>query len=92
MNDAIEAALRSVPAPSSPVTNETERREPGAEGEAADDPEAGAEADIVSAGLVGDVTVDGDTATIPLALGAPYSPAETELAKAIRSAVETAGF
>ncbi|WP_435160108.1 P-loop NTPase [Halorubrum sp. SY-15] len=92
MNDAIEAALRSVPAPSSPVTNETDGRAEGVEHGDADDPDADAEADVVSAGLVGDVTVDGDVATIPLALGAPYSPAETALAKAVRSAVETAGF
>ncbi len=50
------------------------------------------ETDIVSQGLVGEITVDGDTAAVPLALGAPYSPAETELAVAVREAVEAAGY
>jgi len=48
--------------------------------------------DIVSQGLVGEITVDGETATVPLALGAPYSPAETELAAAVREAVEAVGY
>jgi len=48
--------------------------------------------DIVSQGLVGEITVDGETASVPLALGAPYSPAETELAAAVREAVEKAGY
>ncbi len=48
--------------------------------------------DIVSQGLVGEITVDGDTASVPLALGAPYSPAETELAAAVRETLEAAGY
>ncbi|MFC3958244.1 Mrp/NBP35 family ATP-binding protein [Halovivax cerinus] len=36
--------------------------------------------DIVSLGLVNDVTVDDGTVRVDLALGAPYSPAETDLA------------
>lgn len=48
--------------------------------------------DIVSQGLVGDITVDGETASVPLALGAPYSPAETELAADVREAVESTGY
>ncbi|ERH07791.1 MAG: ATPase involved in chromosome partitioning, partial [Halonotius sp. J07HN4] len=48
--------------------------------------------DIVSAGLVGEITVEDETAHIPLAFGAPYSPAETELAAAVREAVTAAGY
>ncbi|WP_254767836.1 Mrp/NBP35 family ATP-binding protein [Salinilacihabitans rarus] len=48
--------------------------------------------DIVSLGLVNDVSVDGDTATISLAFNAPYAPAEMELGNRIRDAVSEAGF
>jgi ATP-binding protein involved in chromosome partitioning len=45
--------------------------------------------DVVSLGLVNEVTVsaDGDSATVDLALGAPYSPAETTLAGEVREAL-----
>ena len=43
-----------------------------------DDPELGD--DIVSLGLVNDVTVEGDEVAIDLALGAPYSPTESDIA------------
>ncbi|WP_436935507.1 Mrp/NBP35 family ATP-binding protein [Halovenus marina] len=47
--------------------------------------------DIVSLGLVNDITVDHDDGRIyiDLALGAPYSPTETEMAAAVRDAVDT---
>lgn len=48
--------------------------------------------DIVSQGLVGEISVDDETAAVPLALGAPYSPAETELVAEVRATVESAGF
>ena len=47
-----------------------------------DDPELGA--DIVSLGLVNDITVDGEQVDIDLALGAPYSPTESSIASEIR--------
>ncbi|ELY61865.1 Mrp/NBP35 family ATP-binding protein [Natronolimnohabitans innermongolicus] len=47
-----------------------------------EDPELGD--DIISLGLVNDVTVDGDQVEIDLALGAPYSPTETNIAGEIR--------
>ena len=49
-----------------------------------EDPDLGD--DIVSLGLVNDVSVDGDTVAISLALGAPYSPKETDIANAVREA------
>ncbi|WP_254862847.1 Mrp/NBP35 family ATP-binding protein [Halovivax gelatinilyticus] len=55
-----------------------------------DDPTLGD--DIVSLGLVNDVTVDEDTVRVDLALGAPYSPAETQLAGAVRQALATDGY
>ena len=48
--------------------------------------------DIVSQGLVEEISVDGETAAVSLALGAPYSPAETELAAAVRKLIEDAGY
>ena len=48
--------------------------------------------DIVSLGLVGDVETADGTATVPLALGAPHSPAETEIAANVREAVSEAGY
>ncbi|RQG90588.1 Mrp/NBP35 family ATP-binding protein [Natrarchaeobius chitinivorans] len=47
-----------------------------------EDPELGD--DIVSLGLVNEIEVDGDAVEIDLALGAPYSPAETAIAGEIR--------
>ena len=55
-----------------------------------DDP--GLDGDIVSLGLVNDVTVDGETIAIDLALGAPYSPAETALAGEVREALADTGY
>ena len=51
------------------------------------DPDLGE--DIVSLGLVNDITVDGDTVHIDLALGAPYSPAETGIAEDVRAVLST---
>ena len=48
--------------------------------------------DIVSLGLVGDVEVDGDTAHIPLALGAPHSPVETQITEDVRAVVREEGY
>ena len=56
------------------------------------EPATDEEIDIVSAGLVGEITVDDGVAHVPLAFGAPYSPAETELAAEVREAVEAAGY
>ncbi|QLD87348.1 Mrp/NBP35 family ATP-binding protein [Natronomonas halophila] len=55
-----------------------------------EDPELGD--DIVSLGLVNDVRIDGDTIHIDLALGAPYSPTETEIAGAVREALADTGL
>ncbi|MDZ5811589.1 Mrp/NBP35 family ATP-binding protein [Halorubrum sp. AD140] len=48
--------------------------------------------DIVSMGLVNDVTVRGDTAEVSLAFNAPYAPAEMEIGNAVRDAVADAGL
>lgn len=45
------------------------------------------EGDIVSLGLVNDIAVNEETVTVSLALGAPYSPAETGIADAVREAL-----
>ncbi|MFC7139997.1 Mrp/NBP35 family ATP-binding protein [Halosimplex aquaticum] len=50
------------------------------------------EEDILSAGLVGEITVEDGVAEIPLALGAPHSPAETEIADQVREVVDEAGY
>ncbi|WP_226023845.1 P-loop NTPase [Halomicrobium salinisoli] len=55
-----------------------------------EDPDLGA--DVVSLGLVGDVETAATTARVPLALGAPYSPAETDLLADVRDRVEEAGY
>ncbi|WP_135827922.1 Mrp/NBP35 family ATP-binding protein [Halorussus halobius] len=47
-----------------------------------EDPDLGD--DVVSLGLVNDVSVEGDAAAVSLALGAPYSPHETEIADRVR--------
>jgi len=52
---------------------------------AVEDPDLGD--DIVSLGLVNDVTVDEDAVAIDLALGAPYSPTETAMAGEVREAL-----
>ncbi|WP_096389138.1 Mrp/NBP35 family ATP-binding protein [Halopenitus persicus] len=50
--------------------------------------------DIVSLGLVNDVTVreDGTTVSVSLALGAPYSPTETAIAEEVRGTLSDAGL
>jgi ATP-binding protein involved in chromosome partitioning len=48
--------------------------------------------DIVSLGLVNEVSIDGDTVTVDLALGAPYSPVETEMAARVREALADTGL
>jgi ATP-binding protein involved in chromosome partitioning len=48
-----------------------------------EDPDLGG--DIVSLGLVNDVTVADGTVSVDLALGAPYSPTETGIAEEVRS-------
>jgi len=76
VSHAIEDALREIEAPTASI----------------DGGKADKGTDIVSAGLVGEITVDDGMANVPLAFGAPYSPAETELAAAVRAAVEEAGY
>ncbi|WP_255193760.1 Mrp/NBP35 family ATP-binding protein [Natronobeatus ordinarius] len=56
---------------------------------AVEDPELGD--DIVSLGLVNDVSIDGDEVAIDLALGAPYSPTETAMAGDVRSVLMEEG-
>lgn len=48
--------------------------------------------DIVSLGLVNDVSVEDETAYISLALNTPYAPAEMELGERIRDAIEEIGL
>ena len=55
-----------------------------------DDPHLGD--DIVSLGLVRDISIDDQTVAITLGLGAPYSPAETALAGEVREAVSALGY
>ena len=55
-----------------------------------EDPDLGG--DIVSLGLVNDVTVEPERIAIDLALGAPYSPAETALAGDVREALADTGY
>ncbi|MFB6141818.1 MAG: Mrp/NBP35 family ATP-binding protein [Halorientalis sp.] len=43
--------------------------------------------DIVSLGLVNSISLEGDTLRVDLALGAPYSPTETQLANEVREAL-----
>jgi ATP-binding protein involved in chromosome partitioning len=61
-----------------------------------DDREAqsGSESDIVSLGLVNAIDVDDDAEVIriSLALGAPYSPAETEIGSQVRAALADTGY
>ena len=58
--------------------------------ESVEDPALGD--DIVSLGLVNDLDVDGDTVTISLALGAPYSPTENDIAARVREVLEAEGL
>ena len=55
-----------------------------------EDPDLGG--DVVSLGLVNSIEVEGDVARVSLALGAPYSPAETEIAGRVREALAEAGL
>jgi ATP-binding protein involved in chromosome partitioning len=48
--------------------------------------------DVVSLGLVDDVTVRDGTADVTLAFNAPYAPTEMEIGDAIREVVEDAGL
>ncbi|WP_225336342.1 P-loop NTPase [Halomicrobium urmianum] len=48
--------------------------------------------DVVSLGIVGAVETTATTARVPLALGAPYSPAETDLIADVRDRVNEAGY
>jgi len=50
------------------------------------------DADIVSVGLVNDVSIDDGTATVSLAFNTPYAPAEIEIGNRIREAVTDAGL
>jgi len=57
---------------------------------AVDDPALGD--DIVSLGLVNAVEVDGDRVRVSLALGAPYSPQESAVARRVREVLGDAGL
>ena len=57
---------------------------------AVDDPALGD--DIVSLGLVNAVEVDGDRVRVSLALGAPYSPQESAIARRVREVLCDAGL
>ncbi len=48
--------------------------------------------DIVSLGLVNSIELDGDAVTVDLALGAPYSPVETDIANEVRELLEAEGL
>jgi len=77
MSEDLRERLRTINAPD-PYTNGPDGAEIGD--------------DIVTQGLVGEVTVEGETATVELALGAPHSPAETDLVAAVRRTVSDAGY
>jgi ATP-binding protein involved in chromosome partitioning len=55
-----------------------------------EDPELGE--DIVSLGLVNEVSVKGDEVDVDLALGAPYSPTETDIAGEVREVLLEQGL
>jgi ATP-binding protein involved in chromosome partitioning len=57
---------------------------------AVEDPALGT--DIVTAGLVTDLSVEGNTAAVELALGAPYAPDERAIADQVRSAIDALGL
>lgn len=48
--------------------------------------------DIVSLGLVGSIELENGVADVPVALGAPHSPAEATIADRVRTAVREAGY
>ncbi len=55
-----------------------------------EDPDLGG--DIVSLGLVNDISVESDSVAIDLALGAPYSPTETAIADSVRESLADTGL
>ncbi|WP_254862596.1 Mrp/NBP35 family ATP-binding protein [Halovivax gelatinilyticus] len=57
---------------------------------AIEDPELGD--DIVSLGLVNDVSVEDDTATVSVALNTPFAPSELDLGTEIRDAIDELGL
>ncbi|ELY53716.1 Mrp/NBP35 family ATP-binding protein [Natronococcus jeotgali] len=58
--------------------------------EGIEDPDIGE--DIVTLGLVNDVTIDDETARISLAFNTPYAPSEMEIGNRIREVCEEAGL
>ena len=84
--DAVRDRLRSVTDPDLGDSSEAQR----ASGASGQNPRA----DIVSLGLVNAIEVDdaADTIRISLALGAPYSPAETEIGSQVRAALSETGY
>ncbi|RQG96834.1 Mrp/NBP35 family ATP-binding protein [Natrarchaeobius oligotrophus] len=58
--------------------------------EGIEDPDIGE--DIVSLGLVNDVTIEDETARISLAFNAPYAPSEMEIGNRIREVCDEAGL
>lgn len=92
MEDTVRERLRTIEAPEPATTDDAAAdREPG---EAVDSErgEADPGTDIVSRGLVGAIDVVDGTAHVELAVGAPHSPAETELAERVREAIEELGY
>ncbi|PSQ53525.1 MRP family ATP-binding protein [Halobacteriales archaeon SW_8_65_20] len=57
---------------------------------AVEDPALGS--DIVSLGLINSIELDDDTVTVDLALGAPYSSAETAIAEEVRELLSAEGL
>ncbi|SEV93895.1 Mrp/NBP35 family ATP-binding protein [Natrinema salifodinae] len=58
--------------------------------EEVEDPDIGE--DIVSLGLVNNVSIDDETARISLAFNAPYAPSEMEIGNQVRDVIEDAGL
>ncbi|MWV65935.1 P-loop NTPase [Halorubrum sp. JWXQ-INN 858] len=83
MTDTLTDALRTVPTPTPPADSTTKSSRTNSDA---------VRGDIVSEGLVGRIQVDGETAHVELALGAPHSPAETDLTDAVREAIRSAGY
>jgi len=84
--DAVRERLQSVVDPELAGDGEAQRA-PGTSGQRT-------RSDIVSLGLVNAVEVDDDAGVIriSLALGAPYSPAETEIGSRVREVLSDAGY